>query len=162
MGQVWLCGSKQSPSDCITFDGTEFRQVASTSIGHQEGAMVEFRGSGVSADIKSPVIIGGCYLDCRYSSSNVEKWYDDFGGFWQTLASVPTRSKEIQGHSAIATVDSIYVFGDLNYPASYQYDIDQNKWTEGPDLLSRRYGHRSIQVGELGIGAFIFMIQYLP
>ena len=147
MEKVWLCGAKENENGCLAFDGLEFSS-SRTGYGHTEGAMVEFRGSGISVDIKSPVIIGGCFLQCRYSSASVEKWYDDFGGFWQELASVPTRSGELQGHSALSTENAIYVFGDLNYAKSYAYDIDSDTWESGPDLLTVRYGHRSIKIGE--------------
>ena len=146
MGKVWLCGGQADDRACINFDGKQFNPVPSTQSGHREGAMVNFRGSGVSETILSPVIIGGCFLQCRYSSGAVEKWYDDFGGFWQQLAAVPTRSGELQAHSAVATEEKIFVFGDLNYPNVYSYNIDENKWIQEPNLLVSRYGHKSIAV----------------
>ena len=94
----------------------------------------------------SPVILGG-RDGYNGRTAMVERLTS---GQWESLAPM---LRPVEGHSSLVVNDQIWVFGgdngvDFDGTTAETSFFDGDSWKRGPDLRSRRDGHRSIVLGK--------------
>lgn len=133
---VTMCGSLLNllSPNCTRFDGKQFHNVSSTAIGHQYGAMVDF------GEI---VIMGGMnYGEKDYDQVEA---YDSDNNKWHSLSPM---LEPMRLFSAVSTASEILIFGGFSgktgLAVKSTYALTDSGWSKRGDLLSARFGHRSI------------------
>lgn len=135
--KLYICGSMMNlmERNCTVFDGEKFSKLESTQVGHTFGAMVTFQ--------KTPFILGGMGDYNAIDTDHVEIYMDKL---WTHTKPLPLPMRLF----SVAVMDQkMWIFGGISANNNFKelkssWSFTGDTWTQGPDLMNARHGHRTI------------------